>query len=57
MSYTSIPAPTRVIHVKPMTLDPDRYTRAVIRTTKELAAMASMTAFVIGVSMIAMMCH
>jgi hypothetical protein len=57
MSYTSIPAPTRVIHVKPMTLDPDRYTRAAMKTAKELAAMASMTAFVIGVSMIAMMCH
>jgi hypothetical protein len=57
MSYTSIPAPTRVIHVKPMTLDPDRYTRAAMKTAKELAAMASLTAFIIGVSMIAMMCH
>jgi hypothetical protein len=57
MSYTAIPAPTRVIHVKPMTLDPARYRETVIKSVRELAAMASLTTFIIGVSMIAMMCH
>jgi hypothetical protein len=57
MSYTSIPAPTRVIHVKPMTIDPDRYRQAVIKTARELAAMAAATTFILGVSMICLMLH
>jgi hypothetical protein len=57
MSYTSIPAPTRVIHVKPITLDPDRYRQAVIKTARELAAMAAATTFILGVSMICLMLH